>query len=426
MNKKTYNEIIPKEIELNRKEMKINLIILPMHDWKKCEKAGFRTRDAHLIQHFEKNKNIEKILIVDRPTTLPEMILKKRYWKVKSGKTIRRTLFTSLTQVSEKIFVLDIFAMDLFKPLILKRDWWDYIFRKEKIIQEINKAIAFLNFKNRVLFLWTPLSTGVIGKIGEDIIVFDADDNWLKHPEINDKRGWIKRGYETIKEKADIIFTNSKETQKLMQNPRVPPILVPNGVDKEFFQIKHLEIPDDLKNIPHPIIGYSGTLAKRIDVELLSFLARKLSKVSFVLIGQVLDKRWIKPLFKLNNIYYLGDKHYSRLPNYIANFDICIIPHNVGKLECDGDPIKLYEYLAAGKPVVSTPILGVDVFKDIITIAQTKEEFLEGLIYWLEKIKEDKYLPERLKNSISDEHTWGKKADLMVSIICNKLLQRHT
>ena len=64
-------------------DKKINLVIFPLHDWKKCEREGFRTRDAHLILEFEKNSLVEKILIVDRPISSPEMLVKKCWWKVK-------------------------------------------------------------------------------------------------------------------------------------------------------------------------------------------------------------------------------------------------------------------------------------------------------------------------------------------------------
>jgi len=399
----------------------IDLIIFPMHDWKKCEKEGFRTRDAHLIQHFEKNKNVRRMLVVNRPTTLPEMILKKRYWKVKSAKIVKRTLFKSLTKVSEKIYVLDIFSWDLIEPLILKRDWWGYIFRKDRVIKKIKETISFLNLNNKILFLWSPLSTGVIGRLGEQIVVFDTLDNWTRHPEVEDKRGYIKNGYTIIKKKADIIFANSKETQRFMENPGTSPIFVPNGVNKEFFELKEKKTPEDLKNIPKPIIGYAGKIAKRIDVNLLSFLALKLPQVSFVLIGQVLDKKWVEKLFKLKNIYFLGDKHYSQFPIYLAGFDLCIIPHNVGALENEGDSIKLYEYLAAGKPVVTTNIAGVHVFRDIITIAHTTEEFLQGIIYWCKRAKEDKSLSKKLKDGISEVHLWSRKAEMMINLIVERM-----
>jgi len=397
--------------------VKIDLIVFPMHDWIKCEKEGFRTRDAHLIKCFEKNKNIDKILVVDRPVTLPEMFLKKRFWRVRNGKVIKKRSSSFLTKVSEKIYVLDTFSYQVIQPLIYKRDWWDYIFRRSEIIKKINDAISFLNLENKVLFLWTPMSTGVIGKLGEQIVAFDTLDNWVKHPEMKDKRGWIKRGYEIIKDRADVIFANSKETQKFMSNPKTNPIFIPNGVDKDFFQIKENKIPKDLKNIAKPIIGYAGKIAKRLDVNLVSFIAKELPNMSFVFIGQLLDKKWVDPLFKFKNIYFLGDKHYKQLPYYLANFNVCIIPHNVWSFKSGENSIKLYEYLSAGKPTVSTNIPGVDIFKDNITVANNKEEFLAGIIYYLEKIKSDTGLSDRLKDIIKKEYTWEAKADFMMNRI---------
>lgn len=394
----------------------VDLIIFPMHDWKKCEKEGFRNRDSHLIQEFEKSEKIRKILIVDRPITLPEMILKKRFWRVKKGEIIKRSKFTCLTKVSEKIFVLDIFSFDLIQPLVLQRDWWSYIFRKDKTVQKIREAISYLNMENKVLFLASPLATPVIGKLDEKLVVFDAIDDWTKHPQMKDRRGWIKEGYEIIKEKADLIFANSIHLQIFLANPRTQPIVVFNGVNKEYFNLKENKVPLDLKNISKPIIGYAGTLAKRIDVGLLSYLSSKLPKFSFVLIGPILDKKWIKNLKKLPNVYYLGNKHYSELPFYISNFDVCIIPHSTD-FEYGEEPIKLYEYLAAGKPVVTTPIQEVDKFKDIITIAKTKEEFLEGILYWLKRIDEDKSLPQKLINSLPESVSWKSRANIMIENI---------
>lgn len=405
--------------------MKIDLIVFPMHDWVKCEKEGFRTRDAHLIKCFEKNKNIDKILVVDRPVTLPEILLKKKFWRVRKGKAIKKRSSSFLTKVSEKIYVLDIFSYQVIQPLIYKRDWWDYIFRRSEIIKKINDAISFLNLNNRVLFLWTPMATGVIGKLGEQMVAFDTLDNWTRHPEMKDKRGWIKRGYEIIKDRADVIFANSKETQKFMSNPKTNPIFIPNGVDKDFFQIKENKIPKDLKNIAKPIIGYAGKIAKRLDADLVSFIAKELPIMNFVFIGQLLDKKWVKPLFKFKNIYFLGDKHYAQLPYYLANFDVCIIPHNVGALENEGDPIKIYEYLASGKPVVTTNIAGVNIFEKYITVANNKEEFLNGIIYWYKRANKDKNLPDMLRAKVGKTHSWNMKADFILNEILEKFYKNN-
>jgi len=397
--------------------MKIDMVIFPMHDWIKCEKEGFRTRDAHFIQHFEKSEKVGKILVVDRPTSLPELILKRRSWRVRNGKVIKRPPFSFLAQVSEKIYVLDIFTGQLIRPLVLRRDWWDYIFRRDGIIRRIKDSISFLGLTNIILFLWSPMSTGVICKLGEQLVVFDTLDNWTRHPEMKDRHGLISNGYNTIIKKADVIFANSRETQKFLSNSRVNPVLILNGVDKEFFSVKENIVPEDIKNIPKPIVGYAGKVGKRINVDIIKFISQKLPEVNFVFIGPFLDKKWINKLLRYKNIYFLGDKNYKELPYYLNNFDICIIPHNVGALENEGDPIKLYEYLAAGKPVVTTSIAGVDLFGNYIKICKDGKEFLEGITYYLEKIKSDGSLSDKLKNIIKKEYTWAEKTKIIIDKI---------
>ena len=396
----------------------MDLIILPFHDWKKNEAEGFRNRDGHLIRHFEKDERINKILVVDRPISLPEMVLKKRPWRIRTGQVVRKSGFTCLTQVSEKIFVLDIFSGDLFRPVVMGRDWWGFIFKHPKTIRRIKENAKFLSIEFPVLFSWSPISSGVVGKIGEKLFVFDADDNWLRHPEMKDKRGFIVSGYNLIREKADVIFTVSEKLKRFFVGCRTKHLYhVPMGVDVEHFRVKTGGKLPDVEKIHKPIIGYTGRLAKRIDVELLSYLAENLPRISFAVAGQSLDRNWMAPLFRYKNIYFLGDKHYTQLPYYLASFDVCIIPHNVGKFENDGDPIKLYEYLAAGKPVVTTLIAGVDVFNEQITIARTKEEFRDGILYWLKRASEEPGLSEKLRASITPEHFWSTKARKMLDAV---------
>jgi len=395
---------------------KIDLIILPMHDWKKCEAEGFRTRDAHLMQHFEHNEHIRKILVIDRPISIPEMILMKRRWRVKNGNIVKRMPSACISQISDKTYVLDIFSGNIIKPLMLKQNWWDHIFRQEKILRRITEAADYLKLQSRILFLWSPLSTGVIGCLQEEFFVFDALDNWAEHPGMINSRERIIRGYEVIKKNSNLMFANAESITEFLKNDYSEVIYIPNGVDLSHFDVSDDEqIPNDIKNIPKPLIGYGGKLEKRIDVSLIDYIANKMPQASFVFIGPFLDRKWMKPLFGKPNIYFLGDKHYNIFPKYISALDVCIIPHIVGGF--DADHIKLYEYLAAGKPVVSTGVVGANIFKDIITIANSREEFWEGIKYYLSVLENDSALSERLRNSIPESCFWKTKADFMIEKI---------
>jgi len=404
-----------------------DLVILPFHDWKKCEAEGFRTRDGHLLREFEKHPAIRKILVIDRPISISEMILKHCHLRTRGGSVVHRGFLTWLTRVSQKVYVLDIVVPQVIRPLLLRFGWWGYIFGHPRVIRSIKSAIRFASIDDFVLFLWSPMSTGVVGKLGEKLLAFDALDNWEIHPEVRTGMKYVKKGYDTIRDKSDIIFVNSQPLKEFLGSDREDVHCILNGVSPEHFKVEKPEVvPADLERIPSPRIGYAGKLAMRIDVELIAYMADKMPAVNFVFIGPILDLRWIKPLFNFRNIHFLGDKHYSELPAYLSSFDICMIPHNVGSLENQGDPIKLYEYLISGKPVVTTNILGVDVFEDAISIARTKEDFLDEINKYLALTENERNeLAPVLRDRVQPSCFWENKACQMIDYIGNAIDEKE-
>jgi glycosyltransferase involved in cell wall biosynthesis len=111
-----------------------------------------------------------------------------------------------------------------------------------------------------------------------------------------------------------------------------------------------------------------GKLARRVDSSLVAGVAARLPGVSFVLVGPVLEPRPMRQLRRARNVYLLGERDYASMPAYVQAFDVCWIPHSVGEGETGGDPIKLYEYWAAGKDVIATPIDGLGAHGDSLTL----------------------------------------------------------
>jgi len=154
-------------------------------------------------------------------------------------------------------------------------------------------------------------------------------------------------------------------------------------------------------------------------VDLVEKSVREFPNTNFVFIGQKLDPIWTEKLWNFPNAFYLGDKKYEFLPQYLASFDICIIPYN--KLRQHGvDPIKLYEYMAMGKPIVATNLDGVEFFRDFpqIRISQTDEEFVIGLKYFIEKINKKELID---RQNLPDFCTWEFKANKIINDILRKM-----
>lgn len=203
-----------------------------------------------------------------------------------------------------------------------------------------------------------------------------------------------------------IIYTakNIKDKYKEIKN-KSRMLYVPNGIDFEFFEKADKSFPEEFKNIPEPRIIYVGAIHEWFDVDLVYYCASKLPSYNFVIIG--LPKINLSNLKNLKNIYILGIKPYSRIPGFLTYSQVGIIPfdiRNYSDLVNSINPLKLYEYLACGLPVVSVKWEEILCLEHMITLCDTKDEFLEG-------IKK----PKKILFNLS-EFSWDKK---LYSIIHN-------
>jgi glycosyltransferase involved in cell wall biosynthesis len=133
-------------------------------------------------------------------------------------------------------------------------------------------------------------------------------------------------------------------------------------------------VPDDVAHLPRPILGFFGLIQDWVDIELLAEVARRRPTWSIVLIGDLATAS--KPRVETDNLHVLGRRPYEDLPGYCRVFDIGLIPFRVNELTRNVNPIKLREYLAAGLPVVSTPLPEVAAYEPLVYIADGVDAFV--------------------------------------------------
>lgn len=394
----------------------MNLVFIPFHDWKKCEREGFRTRDAHFMQEFSNSVDVNKLLIINRPTSIAEVLLFHRNWRSKRGQTILEKNGFCLKQVSSKTYVLDILVTELIRPFYMKRSWIPYIFDTSRTVSVVQQVLEYLKIdKNFSVMTSAPLYVPLVAKLKPTIFTLDAQDNLLKHS-LYRNVPQLAEHYSFCQANADLITTNSWETAQWLGKNRDNVFCIPNGVDAEIFKpLPDVNIPDDLKSLSHPIVGYAGKMQEMFDVSLMEYVVSKLPNVNFVFIGQQLNPKWMAPLWRYPNVHYLGDKHYERLPQYLATFDICTIPYNLER-QHSVDPIKFYEYLAMGKPIVTTNVGNVKSFFDYpqVQIASEPVGFLEGINFFLNHIKGEVPI---IKHPVPQSALWKTKAQEITTIM---------
>ncbi|MCS7253785.1 MAG: glycosyltransferase [Armatimonadota bacterium] len=181
-----------------------------------------------------------------------------------------------------------------------------------------------------------------------------------------------------IEKVADLLFVVSPTLQEQYRHQGRKAILLPNGVDIEHFSkaiLKESAIPDDLACLPPPRIGFVGTVDPLwVDTDLLLNIAAAKPKWSTIVIGNL--NKWQPPRIKPENIHFIGKRPYKILPYYLKGLDVCIIPFKDNAVTRAASPLKLYEYLAAGRAVVSSPVSDLAYFGSLVWCAKRPDEFI--------------------------------------------------
>lgn len=208
-------------------------------------------------------------------------------------------------------------------------------------------ALSIPHAHPRILWLTVPSHINCIQKYSPDLVIYDAVDEPKE-----EFASWAPY-YPVILEKADLIFCSSHSIYDYFYNrhPRVH--LVPNGVDFVHFSSTKRDRPADLPS-GKPIIGYSGAIAPWVDWELLKVVIQENPDFNFVFIGALFQLN--KFPLKYKNVFYLGLKSYPQLPAYLQHFNVGLIPFLQTEMTNGCNPIKLYEYYAAGIQVLGTPL----------------------------------------------------------------------
>lgn len=281
---------------------------------------------------------------------------------------------------SETVQYLPIFNLN---QVIKRRGWWNDGYKKTIDIIKLEDNKEYLIYSDN------PYAVDLIENLVKRgcKLFFDVMDNFAIHPSLNKKEHQIAlQGYKKVFEYSDYISANSQQTCAYMQkytNKKV--ILVKNGVfadneAKDSLSIEAVKTIRIAKEKYKNCVGYIGKLGLRLDAKLIDEISSKCPNTLFVFVGgylkgQINDKL-IEMFEKRNNVLHIGSVPSAYVYPILNEFDILSIPHAVGKAENGGDPLKLYQYLTRNKPILATPILGVDEFKDSINISIESSDWI--------------------------------------------------
>jgi GT2 family glycosyltransferase/glycosyltransferase involved in cell wall biosynthesis len=205
------------------------------------------------------------------------------------------------------------------------------------------------------------------------VIVYDCMDDWDTFENLGD----FNRTEEAqLAAECDVLVVTAGKLKQKFADRGLAPVLVRNGADFEFF--RSAEPLPELSGRRRPVIGYFGAIADWIDLDLVYDVAKSRPDYSFILVGQVFG-RDTSALESLRNVWLLGSRPYEQMAQLLAGFDVCIIPFLLNQVTHATDPVKLYEYLSQGKPVVATDMGELRACADLLYLARGSEQFAAKL-----------------------------------------------
>ena len=288
----------------------------------------------------------------------------------------------------------------------------------------VQKLLVENNIQQYLVWYYTPMALDFTRHLRPLAVVYDCMDElsaFKNAPEC------LKHRERELFKTADLVFTGGQSLYEAKRDQHHSVFAFPSSIDRDHFMQARTAIlePADQQDIPHPRLGFFGVVDERFDVELLDKISRERPDQHFVIIGPVVK---IDPeiLPKRENIHYLGGKSYDELPAYIAGWDVALLLFAQNESTRFISPTKTPEYLAAGKPVVSTPIRDV-VYPygemGLVRIASDAQEFTAAIddllkseanrTQWLKTV--DGFLA-----TMSWDETWAQMSRLIDEAVANR------
>ena len=272
-------------------------------------------------------------------------------------------------QVHDRIYVYSPLAIPFLSSPLARR------INRTALAWSLRRECRKLGFHNPITWTFVPASSDVAGSLGERSVIYHCVDEFSEFTGTD--KAAILEMEQRLMEKSKCVIVSSARLYETKNRYNPKTFLVRHGVDIEHFRRAcdpKLAVPEEMKRLKRPVIGFFGLIADWVDLDTVKFLAESRPQWNFAMIGKIDTD--VSPLASLGNVHFLGQKSYDQLPGYTKAFDVAILPFVMNELTLAANPLKLREYLAAGLPVVSTAIPEALKLTHLLRTASSKAEFL--------------------------------------------------
>ena len=295
------------------------------------------------------------------------------------------------------------------------------------LLWRIRRWMRKLKFSSPILWIFLPTGACLIGRLGEKFVVYHCVDDYASNPNV--PSALLAKMEEEILKLADMTIVTSPKLYEDRKGKTKKILYSPNSADVSKFRDFDGHIPDEISQIRKQapeakILGYQGNISDyKTDIGLLERIAEKFAEHKLVLVGPT---GWgdpatdIRRLLAHNNVHHLGRVEYDRLQAYLHSFDVALIPLNLNDSTRGSFPMKFYEYMACGKPIVATLLPAFESYDkrpELVRLAKTREEFLHAISQALANSQNDeKLVGERIAEA--EKNDWeGRVARISEEVI---------
>lgn len=243
----------------------------------------------------------------------------------------------------------------------------------DRLASSLSALLAWTGTRRSISIVQHPYWTNLAQFVPNARLVYDCMDH---HAGFQDNTAEALAHEHALAERADLVVTTSAWLEDAMAPRCLQIALVRNGTDFDHFRDPPTEVYRDPEG--RRIIGYIGAIAEWFDVEIVRQVAERHDDCAVVLVGADTAGA-ASQLTGVPNVRFIGEVPYAQLPYWLHSFDVCLLPFRVIPLTLATNPVKIYEYLSAGKPVVATDLPEMAQFGDLIEVAPTADAFVDAV-----------------------------------------------
>jgi GT2 family glycosyltransferase/glycosyltransferase involved in cell wall biosynthesis len=365
-----------------------SIICLPIIDW------DFRfQRPQQILTRFAKDGH--RVFYVKTQCTPKES---RDLSKDELGDSLQ------IDQISENIYQVSLVShhpLNIYQDVLEAKTDLEYLKWSIEILREkagIENVLFYVN-----LPFWLPLVKLFSGE--PDVkIVYDCMDY---HPGFSTNTDQMVEQEENLSKLSDLVITSSQKLYRLQKRLNYRSILVRNGTDfNHFSRPEPKPLPEEIKK---PVIGYYGAISDWFDMDLIKEVALSRPDWNCILIGRTFGAN-LDLIKGIPNIHLLGEKNYQELPGFLYHFDVCTIPFKLNELTEATNPVKVYEYLSTGKPVVTTKLPELEELTPYLYLAENPGDFVRQLEAALSE-KDDDQRKKRI--DFARRNDWANRYEMI-------------